>query len=493
MNAAPPDVPQALSHADIRLIIVGILLAMFLGALDQTIVATALPTIGRELGDAELLSWVVTSYLVTATAVTPLYGKLSDIVGRRPTMLVAVAVFIVGSIGCAVAPNMMVLILARAVQGMGGGGLISLAQTIIGDIVAPRERGRYQAYIAGMFVSSSLAGPVLGGMFAEHLHWSFIFWINVPLGLAAFGMTWTLLKRLPVFQRPHRLDLLGAVLLVAATTALMVALNWGGNRYPWLSTPILSLVGSSALLWVLFGLRLGRASEPLIPLTLFANPVVRNGTLAACFGMGTFIGLSIYVPVFLEVVKGYSAADSGLALVPFMVGTVVGATSSGRAMTKVTHYRSVPVAGLSIASLVLIALALTADRAGLGALEAMLTVVSCGLGTLMPVTTVSIQNAVAPAQLGTATAGMNFFRSLGGALVVAVFGAVLLSGGVAGGLHGPAAGAPLPAAGGPVLEAFRWMFAAASLSVAVAILFLLRMDELPLRARSASAPPASPE
>lgn len=225
---APTDAaagPAPLDHAAIRSIIIGIMLAMLLAALDQTIVATALPTIGRELGDVEHLPWVVSAYLLAATAVTPLYGKFSDIHGRRVTLLVSISVFIVGSVACAAAPTMLVLILARALQGLGGGGLISLAQTIIADVVQPKERGRYQGYIASVFVTSSVVGPVLGGVFAEHLHWSVIFWINLPLGLAAFWMTSGALRRLPRHERPHRLDVLGAVLMVAATVALMLALT----------------------------------------------------------------------------------------------------------------------------------------------------------------------------------------------------------------------------------------------------------------------------
>src|SRR5215212_1235081 len=227
--------PQPLSHAEIRTILVGILLAMFLAALDQTIIATALPTIGRDLGDLEHLPWIVTVYLLTSTAVTPLYGKFSDSHGRRITMLIGIVIFIIGSIACALAPNMIVLILARGLQGIGGGGLIALAQTIIADIVAPRERGRYQVYFASVFMTSSLLGPVLGGFFAEHLHWSVIFWINLPLGLVAFAIAFQSLKKLPRFERPHKLDLLGALLLVAATVALLLALSWGGLRYPWAS------------------------------------------------------------------------------------------------------------------------------------------------------------------------------------------------------------------------------------------------------------------
>jgi EmrB/QacA subfamily drug resistance transporter len=471
----------ALTDNDVRLIIIGVLLAIFLAALDQTIVATALPTIGRQLGDPELLPWVVTSYLVTATAVTPLYGKMSDIVGRRIMLLAGIGTFILGSVACALAPTMVTLILARALQGVGGGGLISLAQTIIGDIVPPRERGSYQVYIASVFVSSSLLGPVLGGFMAEHLHWSMIFWINVPLGLGAFAMTWGLLRRLPRHERPHKLDWLGAILLILATTSLLLALNWGGTRYPWLSSEVLGALAASLVLWVLFALRLGSADEPLIPLSLFANTVIRWATLAACLGMGTFIALTIYMPVFFETQLGLSAATSGLALIPLMVGTVIGANISGRAMMKLTHYRRVPVAGLCVAMAGALLLALAQARLSLWSVMAVTGIMSLGLGSLLPVTTVSIQNAVSLHQLGTATAGNNFFRSLGGALLIAAFGAIVLGGDVAGGLHGPAIGG----GSSPQLAgAFRHMFLAAALTFALSLVFLLRMEERPLQGRA---------
>ena len=204
-----PQLP-ALDHAAIRSIVIGIMLAMFLGALDQTIVATALPTIGRRFGEVENLSWVVTAYLLTATASTPLYGKLSDIHGRRAMMLIAIGIFAVGSVACALAPSLAALVLARALQGLGGGGLLSLSQVIIGDIVAPKERGRYQGYFGFVFAIASVGGPVLGGVLAEHLHWSLIFWINLPIGALALGMTYRALARLPRHERPHRLDVLGA-------------------------------------------------------------------------------------------------------------------------------------------------------------------------------------------------------------------------------------------------------------------------------------------
>ncbi|HEV7874568.1 MAG TPA: MFS transporter, partial [Enterovirga sp.] len=246
-SATPEAIRPALTQADIRQIFGGILLAMFLAALDQTIVATAMPTIGRDLHDLEHLPWIVTAYLLAATAVTPLYGKFSDMHGRRVAMLIAIATFVAGSIACAMAPTMLVLILARALQGLGGGGLISLAQTIIADMVTPRERGRYQVWIASVFATSSLAGPVLGGLIAETLHWSVIFWINLPLGLLALWLTNSRLKLLPRHDRPHRLDILGALLMVGGTVSLMLALNWGGVRMPWTSPAILILLGTAVL------------------------------------------------------------------------------------------------------------------------------------------------------------------------------------------------------------------------------------------------------
>jgi len=491
---ARTDLPSpSLSHDEILSIIVGIMLAMLLAALDQTIVATALPTIGRDLNDVEHLSWIVTAYLLASTAVTPLYGKLSDIHGRRVTLLAGIAIFIVGSIACALAPSMLALILARGLQGLGGGGLISLAQTIIADIVAPKERARYQVYIAGVFVTASLAGPVLGGFFAEHLHWSVIFWINLPLGLLAFGMTYANLRRLPRHERPHRLDVLGAVLLTSATVALMLALTWGGLRYPWGSAPILGLFAASALLSGAFAYRLLHAPEPLIPLSVLANPVVRAGTLSACFGMGTFIGLTIYVPLYLEAVRGVSASRTGLALIPLMVGTVIGATASGRAMARVRHYRRLPVAGLAVSVAATLLLGFDANGLPFWVLEITLAAVSIGLGTLLPVTTVAIQNAVAPHQLGTATATMNFFRQVGGAVLVAAFGAIVIGGGAAGrpGLTLESlAGAGQSTAA--LAGTFGWVFLAAAAGLAAALGFLLAMEERPLRGAAASPADSAP-
>ncbi|WP_046868695.1 MDR family MFS transporter [Microvirga massiliensis] len=479
-----------MSPKDIRVVLVGTLLAMFLAALDQTIIATALPTIGRELGDAEHLTWIATVYLLTATAVTPLYGKFSDSHGRRITLLVAIVIFILGSVACALAPGMIALIVARAVQGLGGGGLIALGQTIAADMMTPRERARYQVYFASMFMTASLLGPVLGGFFAEHFHWSLIFWINLPLGVLAFVISANALRRLPRFERPHRPDLLGAVLLVAATVASLLLLSWGGTRFPWLSMPMGGLFLLALALWWLFSFRLGRAAEPLIPPGVLHNPVVRMGTLAACFGMGTYIGLTIFLPVYFETVRGLSATDSGLALLPLMGGTVVGATLSGRVLIHVRHYKRLPLAGLLMASVAIAILALEIRSLAMPFVEILLALVSIGLGTLLPVSTLSIQNAVAPHELGTATAVANFFRSLGGALIVAVFGAILLGATGLGGEGMLTENLASSAArnGVDLANAFRLVFAAASLGFLAAWSFLWRMEERPLTGR---APPAT--
>ncbi len=488
-NESVRDTPApALSHTEIRTIILGVMLSMFLAALDQTIIATALPTIGRELGDLEHLPWIVTVYLLTSTAVTPLYGKFSDSYGRRVTMLIGIVIFIIGSIACALAPNMIFLILARGLQGVGGGGLIALAQTIIADIVAPRERGRYQVYFASVFMTSSLLGPVLGGFFAQHLHWSVIFWINLPLGLLALTIAFHSLKKLPRFERPHKLDLLGALLLVAATVALLLALSWGGLRYPWASLPILGLFAASAGLWVLFAVRMRLAPEPLIPPGVLHNPVVRMAVLAACFGMGTYIGLTIYLPVYFETVRGLSASLSGLALIPLMAGTVVGATMSGRSMAKVKHYKRLPTVGLIVAMATTGVLALYGQSLSIVTVEIILAVISIGLGTVLPVTMVTTQNAVAPHQMGTATGTANFFRSLGGAFIVAIFGAIVLgASGLGGATSFESLGAVAAQSGVDLADVFSYVFMAAVVGFGLSLAFLLALEERPLRGGAVKA------
>ena len=468
-----------MAHADIRTIVIGVGVAMFLGALDQTIIAAALPAIAGDLGDFGAISWVASIYLLTATAVTPLYGKFSDIKGRRMALSLGIIVFVAGSAACALAPSMGWLIAARAVQGLGGGGLISLAQTIVADIVAPKERGKYQIYFASVFLLASLLGPTLGGFFTQHLHWTLIFWINLPLGALAFFISNSALKRLPRHDRPHKLDVLGAILLIAATVTLMLALHDGGTAYAWTSTRILGLFGASLALWGLFVWRIARAPEPLIPIAMLGNNVVSRATVAAACGMGAYIGLSIYLPVYFQAARGMSITASGLGLIPLMVGTVIGATIAGQLMGRIVHYKRIPAIGLCFATIGAIILALWADDLPLPAFEVVLGIISIGLGTVLPTTTVAIQNAVELHQLGTATGTMNFFRQLGSAVTVAIFGALLNASGInESTLH---EGAQLQAGG------FQSIFTATAIGFAIAFVFILWMKERPLRSSSRHA------
>ena len=486
MKSAKIAVPSApLSHREVLRIIFGVIVAMILAALDQTIVVTALPTIGRNLGNPGYLPWVVTAYLLASTAVTPLYGKVSDIIGRRKTLLFAISVFVIGSIACAVSPNIYLLILARALQGLGGGGLISLAQTIIADIVSPKERSRYQVYISGVYMLASISGPLLGGYMAEHLHWSLIFWINLPVGLLALVMTNGLLKKLPRHEKPHKLDFLGAALVAGASIALMLALNWGGIHYPWGSTQVLGLLAVSILQWAAFVWRLNTAPEPFIPSEILKNPVVAMGTITAMLIMGTYIGITAYLPIYMELTFGLTASQSGLSLIPFMSGTVVGAMIAGRFMAKSAHYKRPAYAGLVFSVIGCAVIAAFKNPLGLWVIEAIMGGVSIGLGTVFPITTVAIQNAVAPHQMGTATGVMGFFRSLGGALLVALFGAVLFSQlpNLAALESSSTASVLSPVVMGEINSAFRPLFGLAALVLGLALAAFHQMPEKALRGK----------
>src|SRR3974390_2698400 len=487
---------RRLSHSEVRSIVLGIMLAMFLGALDQTIVATALPTIGRHFGNLDDLSWVVTAYLLTGTASTPLYGKLSDIHGRRVLMLTAIGIFVAGSIACALAPSMLALVFGRALQGLGGGGLMALAQTIIADIVSPRERGRYQGYIGAVFASSSVGGPVLGGFLTEHLDWSLIFWINLPLGLAALSMTSNVLRLVPFHPRKHRLDIGGAGLMMAASVALLLALSWGGRRYDWISGPIGTLLLSSAVLWGLFAWRLVTTREPFLPLAVLGNPVVRCAALAGSCNMGVLVGMTIFVPLYFEVVLHLSASESGLALIPLMGATVAISTLTGRLMMHVEHYKGMPLIGLPPAVLALGALAIWPSEMPTVLVLLLLTLIGAGLGTVFPVSTGCMQNAVTRAQMGIATGAANFFRALFSALVVAVLGAIVLGG--LGGVTGMSVEMLARAASAHELSfAFRFVFLACALVLSFGMAFLIAMEQRPLKGpptQAAEAPtaPATP-
>ena len=476
----PP--PSYLDHAAARRIVVGVLLTMLLAALDQVMVATALPTIAASLGDVENMSWVVTANLLCATAVTPLYGKLSDIHGRRTMMLIAIGVYAAGSLACALAPSMLALILARALQGLGGGGLMPLVQTIIGDVASPRDRPRYQAYTSSAFIVSTVGGPLVGGFIAEHLHWSWIFWINLPLCALAYLFTHNVLQRLPRHDRPHQLDVLGAVLMVGAAVALMLALTWGGRRYGWASPQILALFAASPALWALFAWRVMTAGEPFIPLSVLRDGAMRVGTAAAFFAVGTVIALTIVLPLYAQLALGLSVSESASAIIALQGAATITSIAGGRALVRFSHYKRVPLVGLllSIAALVPLAIAPTgfSPAAALG----LIALVGLGLGPTFPFTIVVVQNAVVLHQLGVATGTMNFFRALGSTFIVAGFGAIVLAGAPV--VRGMSAGAVL--AGTDAAEAFRWVFAAAILCLAIALICILALKERPLRGATES-------
>jgi EmrB/QacA subfamily drug resistance transporter len=483
--AAPPAPP--LSYLEVRRIITGMMLAMFLAALNQTIVATALPTIGRDFGDFENLPWVVTAYLLTSTAVAPLYGKLSDIHGRRTMLLTGLGLFTAGSVMCALSQNMIVLSLGRALQGIGGGGIMPLVQIVIADASTPRERGRYQALIGAIWVSAGISGPLIGGFIAEHLPWSMIFWINVPLGIAGAVMINTALEKLPRHDRRHRLDLIGAVLMVIAAVALLLALAWGGTRYPWVSPQIGLLLLACIAFMALFAWRLRRAPEPFLPLPILADPVVRAGTMASACAVGASLALTIYLPLYFQVVHGLSAAASGLALIPLVVMSTPGSIMSGRALGHAEHYKRLPIAALGCAIVAIGLLALW-PTAPLWLVLIALIVVSVGCGATYPVCTVSVQNAVAPYQVGTVTGVMNFFRALISSLEVAILGAIVVAGFGVGVERGRGADVVIQAAnalGSDVSHVFGWMFATAGLFLALGVVALVLMEERPLRGPAA--------
>lgn len=469
-------------------IVLGALVVLMLAALDQTIVAPALPTIGARLGDVDYLPWIVSAYFLTSTAVTPLYGKLADLRGRRPTLYAAVGIFTLGSILCAAAPSMVVLVIGRAVQGLGGGGLISLVQTVIGDVVPPRERGRYMGWISLVWATASVSGPIVGGVFAQHLHWSLIFWINLPLAAIAMVMVHRSMRRLPDTHRPQKLDLLGALLIVGGTVALLLALTWGGNRMPWTSPPILGLFAATLVCFGVFVVHMVRDADALIPLAVLRDPVIAVTTSAMFFIMGSWLSLTVYVPIWLEQVHGFGAADAGFGLIALTLGTVTGANLSGRALARITRYKRVGLFGSALSFAAMAGLALGAADLPLWAGEVLLAVAGLGSGMLFPLSTVVVQNAVERRDLGIATATHSFLRSLGTVVIVAVLGAVLIGSGLGSAIESGAslgAGAEATARAGAT---FALIFGGAAFAQAIGFVLLLFLEERPLAGRSGPAP-----
>ena len=426
--AAPVDqADQDAARRELRLVLTGLMLALTLAALDQNIVATALPRITGELGGLEHLSWVVTAFVVASTVSAPLYGRLSDLYGRKPAFMVSITVFLLGSVLCALAVDLMQLIAFRAVQGLGAGGLIVLAQTVIGDLVSPRERGRYQGLFAAVFAACSVAGPLLGGVITEYASWRWIFYVNLPVGAAALIL-------IAAGLRPHqpgaapRLDLAGAALLVAGTCCLLLLLSWGGGEYPWTSAPVLGLGVASVLSLSMLIIVERRAEQPIMPPDLFRNRVFVVGAAVIALAAMALFSAVVFLPLMFQLLMGASPARAGLMIAPMMAGVIVASFAGGRLVSRTGRYKLFPVLGLMAATLSYASLAWAAyTDLSAPPIEGILVVMGLGIGLVMPNLTTAIQNAVERRELGGATATAAFFRSLGGALGVALSGAVLAS------------------------------------------------------------------
>ncbi len=427
-NGAPviDDEPQYLSHSQILGVMVGIMSGMFLAALDQSIVGVALPRITSDLGGLEHLAWVVTAYLLASTATTPLWGKISDLYGRKKIFQAAIVIFLIGSLLCGLAQNMPQLIAFRAIQGIGGGGLMAIALAIIGDVIPPRERGRYQGYFGAVFGVSSVAGPLLGGWLTDAIDWRWIFYINVPIGIAALVLTSISLK-MPLPRRQHTIDYLGAGIVVAGVSSLLLYLNWAGEHWGWGDTRALALLGAAIVLTVVFVLVENRATEPILPMRLFKNAIFSVGNAYGFIvGLAMFGGI-IFLPIYFQGVMGMSPTESGLAMIPMIAGLLLMSIVSGNLITRTGRYKIFPIAGAAVIVVGLLLLSQLKIDTPYWLVAIYAFVFGLGLGMTMQTVMVAVQNAISIRDMGVATSSLTFTRSLGGAIGTALFGAILNS------------------------------------------------------------------
>ncbi|GAA4557221.1 MDR family MFS transporter [Planotetraspora kaengkrachanensis] len=417
-----------LTHRAIMVILVPLTLVLFISNLDQTIVATALPTIGADLGGADQIAWVASAYLLTSAVTTLLFGKLGDMFGRKRIFQLSIVIFLVGSILAAVSGDMAWLIVFRGFQGIGGGGLNSLVMAIVGDIVPARQRSRYQAYTGIVATLALIAGPFLGGLFADTISWRWIFYINVPIGVLAVVMV-ALRVHLPrLGDRRGRVDVTGGLLATVVTTAALLLATLGGVRYAWDSPMVIALAGVAVAGLVVYILVERRAAEPITPLTLFRSSVFTISSIQFAFASLVLFVAMLYVPLFLQTVQGRSAFAAGLFLIPMLAGLVVATAIAGPIITRTGRYKLFPVAGSALTGLSMWAVGFAGQDTPAWAVIVPLTLAGAGMGFMIQVALLAGQNAVEHRHLGTATGALNFFKSIGGAFGAAVFGALLAEG-----------------------------------------------------------------
>ena len=503
MNGPPPHAAGTTPAAgdptprEIRRVFLGLMIVLGLAALDQSIVATALPRIVGDLGGITRLSWVVTAYVLASTSVMPLYGKLSDQYGRKPTLYAAIAIFLLGSALSGAAQSLIQLIVFRAIQGLGAGGLLPLSQTIIGDLVPPAERGSKQGAIVAVFAVCSILGPVLGGVITDLLSWHWIFFVNLPIGAVALAVIARALRR-PHPNQPRRIDYVGALLLTLSTTIFLLVLTLGGSEWPWASPQIAWGSAAAALLAALFVRHVRRVPEPVLPLDLFDNRTFLIACIVLGFASMSILGATLFFPLFFQMVIGVSPAQSGFLTGPLMVGVVISSVVNGRVLRRSGRYKPAQIVGLVTAVAAFAVLAWSTGTAqSLGVIEPSIFALGLGLGLVMPNMTIAVQNALSTAHRGVGTATLAFFRSLGGLIGVTGAGAILAvqlhkasilasEGGIEPSSWSPQAKAIALAV---YRHAIATTFICGACIMAVALMVIFFLPELPLRTQLNHPPP----
>ena len=424
--ASSPVAPATgyLEGRRLTVVLSALMLTMFLASLDQTIVSTALPRITSELGGLNQLTWVVTAYLLASTASTPIWGKISDLYGRKPMLQASIVIFLIGSVLAGAANSMQWLIVTRGIQGLGGGGLMVLVMAVIADVIPPLQRGKYTGLFGGVFAVSSILGPLLGGWFVDSLSWRWIFYINLPLGIAAFLVIAAVLH-VPPRHVEHKIDYLGAGLMVAGVVLLLLVTEWGGHQYEWLSPTIIGMSIAALASLALFVWRQLRVPEPIVPMSLFRNKVFGVGSLVGFIvGLAMFGGI-IFLPMYLQIVQGSSATAAGLQMIPMMAGMLSASIISGRMISATGRYKPFPIFGMAVATGALLLFATIDVNTPYWKIAVAMLLLGIGLGNVMQVLVIAVQNSVKPSEIGVATSGTTFFRSIGGTFGTAIFGAIM--------------------------------------------------------------------